>query len=264
MISDLQCQCAKHPLVLTSRYWQLRNTLYKVRLNGHRADPVVTLCGHLYCWPCIYKWIHFQSASAEKLDQQQPQCPVCKAEVSEKTLVPLYGRGRTTKSSEGKAPHLGIVIPCRPNSPTCGVHTLITATTTTSSHPAQELHHRSYPQQSQSYYPHSGSLGGTTTTNEFHPMIGMFGEMVYARIFGNSQTTLYTYPNTYQLAGSSSPRMSSESFDGRHGRHDGGGYVQSGAEETSKKKRGHPTPPPFSLVFLQLYIDVSSYKAWGT
>jgi len=20
-------------------------------------DPVVTLCGHLYCWPCIYKWL---------------------------------------------------------------------------------------------------------------------------------------------------------------------------------------------------------------
>lgn len=19
-------------------------------------EPVVTLCGHLYCWPCIYRW----------------------------------------------------------------------------------------------------------------------------------------------------------------------------------------------------------------
>nr|ACJ85980.1 unknown [Medicago truncatula]AFK46167.1 unknown [Medicago truncatula] len=24
-------------------------------------EPVVTLCGHLYCWPCIYKWLHVQS-----------------------------------------------------------------------------------------------------------------------------------------------------------------------------------------------------------
>ncbi|KAL7185551.1 hypothetical protein ACSBR2_027486 [Camellia fascicularis] len=44
-------------------------------------DPVVTLCSHLYCWPCIYKWIHFQSVSAENPDQQKPQCPVLKAEV---------------------------------------------------------------------------------------------------------------------------------------------------------------------------------------
>ena len=21
-------------------------------------DPVVTLCGHLYCWPCLYKRVH--------------------------------------------------------------------------------------------------------------------------------------------------------------------------------------------------------------
>ncbi|KAA8526391.1 hypothetical protein F0562_008406 [Nyssa sinensis] len=178
-------------------------------------DPVVTLCGHLYCWPCIYKWIHFQSLSAENLNQQQPQCPVCKAEVSKKTLVPLYGRGQSTKSSEGKAPNLGIIIPRRPPSPTCGAHTLITTTATSSSHPAQQLHHRSYPQQPQPYYPHPGSyaatptlnLGGTTAANVFHPIIGMFGEMVFTRIFGNSETTLYTYPNSYNLAGSSSPRV---------------------------------------------------------
>lgn len=20
-------------------------------------DPIVTLCGHLYCWPCLYRWV---------------------------------------------------------------------------------------------------------------------------------------------------------------------------------------------------------------
>jgi E3 ubiquitin-protein ligase RNF5 len=20
------------------------------------SEPVVTLCGHLYCWPCLYRW----------------------------------------------------------------------------------------------------------------------------------------------------------------------------------------------------------------
>ena len=24
-------------------------------------DPVVTLCGHLFCWPCIFQWLHAHS-----------------------------------------------------------------------------------------------------------------------------------------------------------------------------------------------------------
>lgn len=23
-------------------------------------DPVVTQCGHLYCWPCLYRWLNTQ------------------------------------------------------------------------------------------------------------------------------------------------------------------------------------------------------------
>ncbi|KAJ0967082.1 hypothetical protein J5N97_023999 [Dioscorea zingiberensis] len=56
-------------------------------------DPVVTLCGHLYCWPCIYKWMQVQA-------QTQQQCPVCKAALSENTLVPLYGRGCTNSEKQ--------------------------------------------------------------------------------------------------------------------------------------------------------------------
>ncbi|XP_016474915.1 E3 ubiquitin-protein ligase RMA1H1-like [Nicotiana tabacum] len=158
-------------------------------------DPVVTFCGHLYCWPCIYKWIHFQSKSSENTDHQQPQCPVCKAEVSQKTLIPLYGRGQATKLSEGKAPNLGIIIPQRPPSPRCGGHALIAPS---DSHRSQQL------QQSPTHQPYTSSYmpepmlspGGTTT-----------GELVYARMFGNSSTTLYTYPSSYNLSGSSSPRL---------------------------------------------------------
>lgn len=65
------------------------------------VDPVVTLCGHLYCWPCIYKWLQVQ---AEEVEQQ---CPVCKATLSENTLVPLYGRGHYTtdgKQSNSQVP----------------------------------------------------------------------------------------------------------------------------------------------------------------
>ncbi|KAI3911784.1 hypothetical protein MKW92_002810 [Papaver armeniacum] len=54
-------------------------------------DPIVTLCGHLYCWPCLYKW--FGYLGTHSLPQE---CPVCKALVQEDKLVPLYGRGKTS------------------------------------------------------------------------------------------------------------------------------------------------------------------------
>ena len=44
-------------------------------------DPIVTLCGHLFCWPCLYKWLHIHSRSQE--------CPVCKALIEEEKLT-LY------------------------------------------------------------------------------------------------------------------------------------------------------------------------------
>ncbi|GAB5362273.1 hypothetical protein AAMO2058_000783300 [Amorphochlora amoebiformis] len=69
--------------------------------------PVVTLCGHLYCWPCIYKWI-----SCSK----KGECPVCKASVSAENVIPIYGRGvsqedpRRSLSRENSRKH----IPDRP------------------------------------------------------------------------------------------------------------------------------------------------------
>ncbi|KAL0320328.1 UNVERIFIED_CONTAM: E3 ubiquitin-protein ligase RMA1H1 [Sesamum radiatum] len=170
-------------------------------------DPVVTFCGHLYCWPCIYKWISCQDTSPENPYHQKPQCPVCKTEVSQKTLIPLYGRGQTPNSPQDECSHL---IPQRPPSPRCRGGTLLLNMTSNHMSPIHQLHRRSYAQPSSPYHvgghPASPMLGGSTT-HLADPMIGMFGEMVYARIFGNSETTLYTYPNSYHLAGSSSPRL---------------------------------------------------------
>ncbi|KAH6764034.1 hypothetical protein C2S52_012926 [Perilla frutescens var. hirtella] len=174
-------------------------------------DPVVTLCGHLYCWPCIYRWISFQDASIENPDHQSPQCPVCKSEVSEKTLIPLYGRGQTSNASKDE---LSRLIPQRPSSPRCWNNNNLTLPNVTNyySNPFQQLHRRGYAppspsRQDHSSYPASPMLGHGGSTHLADPMIGMFGEMVYARIFGNSETTLYSYPNSYHLAGSSSPRQ---------------------------------------------------------
>eukprot|EP00656_Telonema_subtile_P057921 TRINITY_DN9653_c0_g1_i1.p1 TRINITY_DN9653_c0_g1~~TRINITY_DN9653_c0_g1_i1.p1 ORF type:complete len:191 (-),score=9.37 TRINITY_DN9653_c0_g1_i1:169-741(-) len=44
-------------------------------------DPVVTQCGHLFCWPCLYQWLQHTTP---------PVCPVCKAGVSEDKLVPIF------------------------------------------------------------------------------------------------------------------------------------------------------------------------------
>ncbi|KAI3938831.1 hypothetical protein MKW92_045430, partial [Papaver armeniacum] len=69
-------------------------------------DPIVTLCGHLFCWPCLYKWLHIHSHSQE--------CPVCKALIQEEKLVPLYGRGKTPTDPRSKSIP-GVNIPNRPS-----------------------------------------------------------------------------------------------------------------------------------------------------
>uniref|UniRef100_A0A061QI60 RING-type E3 ubiquitin transferase n=1 Tax=Tetraselmis sp. GSL018 TaxID=582737 RepID=A0A061QI60_9CHLO len=51
-------------------------------------EPVVTYCGHLYCWPCLYRWLQVIGKCRT--------CPVCKAVVDKDKVVPIYGRGATS------------------------------------------------------------------------------------------------------------------------------------------------------------------------
>ncbi|XVE82683.1 hypothetical protein DITRI_Ditri16bG0025700 [Diplodiscus trichospermus] len=69
-------------------------------------DPIVTLCGHLFCWPCLYRWLHHHSHCQE--------CPVCKALIEEGKLVPLYGRGKNQTDPRSKS-YPGMEIPNRPS-----------------------------------------------------------------------------------------------------------------------------------------------------
>jgi hypothetical protein len=62
-------------------------------------QPVVTVCGHLFCWNCIYRWIDRGRAT--------PQCPVCRAVIEmpdghpeRARVVPLY----VDTSMEGQDP----------------------------------------------------------------------------------------------------------------------------------------------------------------
>ncbi|XP_071745164.1 E3 ubiquitin-protein ligase RNF185 [Lepeophtheirus salmonis] len=48
-------------------------------------DAVISMCGHLFCWPCLHQWL-----------ETRPNCqicPVCKAGISREKVVPVYGRG---------------------------------------------------------------------------------------------------------------------------------------------------------------------------
>eukprot|EP01138_Halocafeteria_seosinensis_P006111 gb/GECG01006248.1/.p1 GENE.gb/GECG01006248.1/~~gb/GECG01006248.1/.p1 ORF type:complete len:201 (+),score=22.47 gb/GECG01006248.1/:1-603(+) len=49
----------------------------------HATDPVVTQCGHLYCWSCLFRWIQAGKNT----------CPVCKAGVTTDNVIPIYGKG---------------------------------------------------------------------------------------------------------------------------------------------------------------------------
>ncbi|KAK7244312.1 hypothetical protein RIF29_39132 [Crotalaria pallida] len=71
-------------------------------------DPVITLCGHLYCWPCIYKWL--------RIENEHQTCPICKSEISLSSLVPLYGCGTSNSDSGTRTQHMGLEIPPRPPS----------------------------------------------------------------------------------------------------------------------------------------------------
>jgi len=67
-------------------------------------EPVVTRCGHLFCWPCLYRWLH----------SNHPDCPVCKAGVTPENVIPLYGRGMEEVDPRSKPQQRDSNIPSRP------------------------------------------------------------------------------------------------------------------------------------------------------
>uniref|UniRef100_A0A7N0TK95 E3 ubiquitin-protein ligase RMA n=1 Tax=Kalanchoe fedtschenkoi TaxID=63787 RepID=A0A7N0TK95_KALFE len=165
-------------------------------------DPVVTLCGHLYCWPCIYKWIRFKNTSSQE-SNQRPRCPVCNAEVSVAAIVPLYGRGKDITASDREASRGGRAIPKRPSAPIgCDM----------SAGSARQVHqHRYQPPEPHppQHSPYTATflmprLGGT---NAFQPIIEIFGELVSSRMSGHSMSTGFDRSDSYNVAEASTPRV---------------------------------------------------------
>ncbi|KAJ8466933.1 hypothetical protein OPV22_029485 [Ensete ventricosum] len=74
------------------------------------AEPVVTPCGHLFCWSCLYQWLHVHSDHKE--------CPVCKGDVTDSNITPIYGRGSLQPHAKKKNEEDGestLKIPPRPS-----------------------------------------------------------------------------------------------------------------------------------------------------
>ncbi|KAI1318591.1 hypothetical protein EDD11_006282 [Mortierella claussenii] len=59
-------------------------------------SPVLTLCGHLFCWSCLHQWLDAQ--------RQNPTCPVCKAGCAQDKVIPIYGRGKEQVDPRSTAP----------------------------------------------------------------------------------------------------------------------------------------------------------------
>ncbi|KAF3820836.1 hypothetical protein GH733_005381 [Mirounga leonina] len=80
-------------------------------------DAVISLCGHLFCWPCLHQFeasgpccsagydcsvvglhhsrIFFSCLQWLETRPNRQVCPVCKAGISRDKVIPLYGRGST-------------------------------------------------------------------------------------------------------------------------------------------------------------------------
>lgn len=65
------------------------------------SDAVISMCGHLFCWPCLHQWLETRP--------HHQICPVCKAGISRDKVVPLYGRGNSDPKDPREKP-----IPPRP------------------------------------------------------------------------------------------------------------------------------------------------------
>ncbi len=70
------------------------------------CEPVVTPCGHLFCWPCLHHWLQLRSSHQE--------CPVCKGAVALSSLTPIYGRGTESSAKIPSAEAGASSIPPRP------------------------------------------------------------------------------------------------------------------------------------------------------
>ncbi|KAJ1499257.1 hypothetical protein HMI54_011956 [Coelomomyces lativittatus] len=57
-------------------------------------EPVISFCGHLFCWSCLHAW--FQSCTHRRVPLT---CPVCKAGCGEDKVIPVFARGQSNSKT---------------------------------------------------------------------------------------------------------------------------------------------------------------------
>ncbi|XP_062175673.1 uncharacterized protein LOC133880699 [Alnus glutinosa] len=70
-------------------------------------DPIVTCCGHLFCWPCFYQLSY--------VDSNAKECPVCRGEVTDTSIIPVYGNGSGDSPRKSELKEIGLKVPPRPH-----------------------------------------------------------------------------------------------------------------------------------------------------
>ncbi|GAV77616.1 zf-C3HC4_2 domain-containing protein, partial [Cephalotus follicularis] len=69
-------------------------------------EPILTCCGHLFCWSCFYRLSYTHSNVKE--------CPVCKGDVLDTSITPIYGNGSDNYDHVSKSQDSGLEVPPRP------------------------------------------------------------------------------------------------------------------------------------------------------
>jgi len=64
-------------------------------------EAVISLCGHLFCWPCLHRWLEVGN---DPMRTEGSLCPVCKAGISKENIIPVYGRGGSKEDPRNKTP----------------------------------------------------------------------------------------------------------------------------------------------------------------
>ncbi|XP_059434850.1 uncharacterized protein LOC132167834 [Corylus avellana] len=70
-------------------------------------DPILTCCGHLFCWPCFYQLSY--------VDSHAKECPVCGGEVTDRSIIPVYGNGSGDSPPKSELKEIGLKVPPRPH-----------------------------------------------------------------------------------------------------------------------------------------------------
>lgn len=88
LLKDLDSRNTPHDSLDSRVEYYACNVCFEVASN-----PILTACGHLFDWECLYQWLSLPSQLA------CPVCPVCKSACDIPSLTPIYGRGGACESS---------------------------------------------------------------------------------------------------------------------------------------------------------------------